>query len=697
MPPEAEPALAAEFPPATEEQWLSLVDKVLKGGPLSRLESTTPGGLTIHPLYTREGDPVDDEAVSQPGLSPFTRGSDKSRPEELPWGIRVLLETADPVAASKLAVRGLERGSTELLVRFDEAFRSGVAPGEAGFDDLCGADGVAITTVEDLAATLSGVLLDLAPVHLEAGSQFTRAADLLIAVLESNEITAKQASGGVGADPIGFLATSGKLPQGIEAALEELGALAARLADSYPGVRAVSVDTTPYVEAGASEVQELAVMLSTGAAYLRAMAAADIGIDDACRQIEVTLSADADVFNCIAKLRAARRVWSTMTAACGATDEAQAMRQHVRTADRMMTKRDPWVNLLRVTAANFAAGVGGAASVTTASFDSQLGEPVELGDRLARNTQLLLQDESNIGRVIDPMGGSWFIESLTDEIATAAWALFQELESQGGLPRVLLDGSLAERIETVRSSRLDRVARRVEPITGVSEFPDIHEALEVRTSPDRSAVRAQAAKATVPAAAYSTGSSSIGSSSTGSGATSSKSTECTPLISVRWAQDFEVLRDRSDAQVASSGTRPRVFLVNIGPVAVHTARASFAKNFFESGGIEAVTSERGSSTGFDATAEGASAAVADLAADGAQLVCICSSDAVYAEIAEEFARALGASGMSSVYLAGNPGDSREALSKAGANEFIHVGVNALDVLQRAHDLLGTPGGAEVLV
>ena len=158
----------------------------------------------------------------------------------------------------------------------------------------------------------------------------------------------------------------------------------------------------------------------------------------------MTLSADADVFNCIAKLRAARRVWSSMTAACGATSGTQAMRLHVRTADRMMTKRDPWVNLLRVTAANFAAGVGGAASVTTASFDSQLGEPVELGDRLARNTQLLLQDESNIGRVIDPMGGSWFIESLTDEIATAAWALFQELESEGGLPGVLLDGSLAD-------------------------------------------------------------------------------------------------------------------------------------------------------------------------------------------------------------------------------------------------------------
>ena len=277
MPPEAEPALAAEFPPATEEQWLALVDKVLKGAPLSRLESLTPGGLTIHPLYTRDAEPVDDEVVGEPGLPPFTRGSDQSRSEDVPWGIRVLLDSADPVEAAELAVRGLERGSTELLVRFDEAFRLGVAPGEAGFDELCGVDGVSITTFDDLADALRGVMLDLAPVHLAPGSQFTRAADLLIEVLERSGISAAQAAGGVGADPIGFLAASGKIPQGIGTATEELGALAARLADAYPGVRAVSVDTTPYVEAGASEVQELAAMLSTGAAYLRAMSSAGVG------------------------------------------------------------------------------------------------------------------------------------------------------------------------------------------------------------------------------------------------------------------------------------------------------------------------------------------------------------------------------------------------------------------------------------
>lgn len=677
MPSEAEPALAAEFPSATKEEWLALVDKVLKGAPLSRLESKTLGGLAVHPLYTRSENPVDPSAVGVPGMPPFTRGSEAVHADvEVPWGVRALVDSADPADAAKLAVRGLERGSTELALRFDRAFRLGAAPGAGGFDDLCGVDGVSVLNADDLAGALDGVLLDLAAVHLDAGSQYVVAAELLADVLGRAGITAEQAAGGIGADPIGHLASTGTLPQGLDTALEELGSLALKLAESSPGIRAVRVDTGAYVEAGASEVQELAVMLATGAAYLRAMADAGVEIDDACNQIEVTLSVDADVFNCVAKLRAARRVWAAMTQACGASAESQAMSLHARTAARMMTRRDPWVNLLRVTAATFAAGVGGASSVTAATYDSQLGEPVELGRRLARNTQLLLQEESNIGRVVDPMGGSWFIESLTDEIANAAWTLFQELEAAGGLPAVLIDGSLAERIAAVRDVRFDRVARRADAITGVSEFPDINEATDTRAIPDLSKVRERAAGAGAPS--YSVG---------------PDATSCEPLVPVRWAQNFEALRDRSDAQLATAGARPKVFLANIGPVAVHTARATFAKNFFESGGIEAVTSERGSTSGFEATAEGAAAAAADAAATGAQLVCICSSDALYAEIAESFASALAA-GASSVYLAGNPGESREALQTAGVAEFIHVGVNALDVLQRAHDSLGTPA-AEV--
>jgi methylmalonyl-CoA mutase len=668
---EAEPTFAGEFPPATEEQWLALVDKVLKGAPLSKLRSVTPGGIVVEPLYTRDASPGAHDEAGLPGHAPFVRGSSATAPEDGGWGIRALLTNPDPRDANRTALRELERGATELTVRFDRAFRAGLGVDQPEFATESGVDGVLITSTDDLATVLDGVLLDVAPVHLEPGAQFGRAADLLLGVIGRSDVDAGQVAGGLGADPIGHLAAAGRLPQGLDGALAELGALAARVQRDHPLLRTVRVDTTPYVEAGASETQELAAMLATGAAYLRALAAAGLDVDAACAQIEITLSADADVFTTIAKLRAARRVWAAMAQACGASEPAQAAELHVRTADRMMTRRDPWVNLLRVTAAAFAAGVGGAASVTTAAFDAELGEPDELGRRMARNTQLLLQEESNVGRVADPAGGSWYVETLSERIAQVAWEQFGRLEATGGVAAALLDGSLAADIAEVRDARLARVASRKEPITGVSEFADVAETPLARTEPDLRTLRSRAHEASVAASLTGT------------------ATECEPLRRVRWAEQFEALRDASDSYLAATGARPKVFLVNLGPVAVHTARATFAKNFFEAGGIEAVTGEAGASTGYDDPA----VAVADVLAQGAHLVCLCSSDAVYAERSVEFARALSDAGLHPLYLAGNPGDRRDAEVAAGVTEFIHLGVDVLDVLRRAHEVIGTPTGA----
>jgi methylmalonyl-CoA mutase len=327
----------------------------------------------------------------------------------------------------------------------------------------------------------------------------------------------------------------------------------------------------------------------------------------------------------------------------------------------MLTRRDPWVNLLRVTSASFAAGLGGAASVTSLPFDAALGEPEELGRRMARNTELLLQEESNLGRVTDPMGGSWYVESLTDQIAEAAWVAFQGIEAAGGIATVLLDGSLSAEIEQVRNVRLGQVATRAQPITGVSEFPNLAEepvVRAVRNSPVNKTPRGGTA-----------------------------STICEPLPRVRWAQEFEALRDASDVLVAATGARPKIFLVNLGPVAVHTARATFAKNFFEAGGIETVTSELGGSSGF----EDPEVALAEAIESGAVLACLCSSDKFYEERAQSFAQVLSQGGLAAVYLAGNPGDRREQEVAAGVTDFVHLGVNALELLTGALHAAGATG------
>ena len=628
---EADTELAAGFDAATDEQWRSAVDKVLKGAPFERLVSRTADGIEVQPLYTAGGTAAD--GAGFPGAAPFTRGADAApRPQGL-WDIRATVADAAPADAARWALRELERGTTSLLVRLDEAFRTGGA---------AGADGVAVTSVDDLDAALDGVLLDLAPVFLQPGAGFVRGAELLTALWERRGHAATEVRGGIGADPVGLLATTGQ-----PAALDELGSLGSSLAATHPHVSVAAVDTSAVAEAGASPAQELGYLLATGAAYLRALAAAGVPVDQAVQTVELTLTVDADVFGSIAKLRAARRLWAHLATACGASAGAAAPRLHARTARHMMTRRDPWVNLLRVTAATFAAGAGGAESLVTLPFDAAVGVPDELGRRMARNTQVILQEESNVGRVIDPAGGSWYVESLTDQLAQSAWDEFVALEAAGGVVAALQDGSLADRIAQVRSTRAGLVARRKAPITGVSEFPDINE----------EPVERAATGAAAPAADGEL-----------------------PLPTVRWAEPFEALRDAAD----SAGTRPTVFLVNLGPVAVHTARATFAKNFFEAGGIATTTSERGGTTGFADPAE----AVADLA--GARLVCICSSDALYEEHALAFAEALTAAGVDRVYLAGNPGDRRDAETAAGVDEYVHLGVDVLDTLTRAHEVLGTP-------
>ncbi|MGI9578688.1 MAG: methylmalonyl-CoA mutase family protein, partial [Microthrixaceae bacterium] len=548
----------------------------------------------------------------------------------------------DPAAANATALRELERGATSLELSVVQP--SGDEP----------------VAAERLAQALDGVYLDLAPVVLAPGAEFMSTSESLMRLWAERGIPDGDAVGGFGADPIGTLARTGVLAQGIDRALADAAGLASMTSSRYPGVRALSIDATVVAEAGATEGTELATMLSAGAAYLRSMQDAGLEARAASSQIEITLGADPDFFTTIAKFRAARRVWSTMAEACGIDVGSAPPRIVARTLHRSMSRCDPWVNLLRVTSAAFAAVLAGADSVITLPFDSELGEAGELGRRMARNTQLLLGEESGVGRVIDPAGGSWYIENLTDELAIEAWSQFRTIEGAGGLPGALLDGTLAARVRTARSDRLERVATRKAPITGVSEFPDIHEE-SVATTPRDAAP-------------------SGGPTGADLGETSA-ATRCEALEPVRWSQEDEALRDAAD-RAAASGERPKVFLANLGSVSTHTARASWAKNFFEAGGIEAVTSQRGATEGFD----DAETLSADFAESGASLACVCSSDPVYAERAAELLPALA--GAARVYLAGNPGELRDTLNAGGVEQYIHVGVDVLATLRSAHELLG---------
>ncbi|MEV4332688.1 methylmalonyl-CoA mutase family protein [Streptomyces sp. NPDC049597] len=616
-------SLAAEFPDATHEQWQRLVEGVLrKAGKDAQgtaaeeaLSTALDDGITARPLYTAGGGA---DGSGLPGFAPFTRGGRPEGGVVSGWDVRQRHDRPDPAAANEAVLTDLENGVTSLWL-------------------TVGASGL---PVDALGAALDGVLLDLAPVVLDAGADFEAAAEALLRLYEERGVAPAAVLGNLGADPLGLAARTGRYG-GLDGRMAAAAALAVRCDASHPGLRAVTVDALPYHEAGATTAQELGCSLATGVAWLRELTGAGLGVDAACRQLEFRYAATADQFLTIAKLRAARRLWSRVAEVCGAADGAGAQRQHAVTSSVMMTRRDPWVNMLRTTVASLAAGAGGADSVTVLPFDHALGLPDAFARRIARNTSTILLEESHMGRVIDPAGGSWYVERLTDELAQAAWVWFQEIERAGGQAAALRGGLVGERIGTAWESRSRRLATRREPVTGVSEYPLLAEA----------PVQRDAAPARPSGG----------------------------LPVVRRDEAFEALRARSDAHLAATGARPKVFLAALGPASVHTARATFAANLFQAGGIEPV---------HDPVSVDAASAAEAFAASGAQVACLCSGDAVYAEQAGPVAEALKSAGARLVFLAGRPGEQRETYEKAGVDEFVVAGGDAVAVLTSVLDRIG---------
>ncbi|MFP3968006.1 methylmalonyl-CoA mutase subunit beta [Actinomadura fulvescens] len=602
VPPE-ELDLAAAFPPAERDRWRELVKGVLrKSGaaaddtPLDEIEGLLArdsyDGVPIAALYTR-----DDTVPGRPGLAPYVREVRPDGEGLAGWDVRQRHVHPDPAVTRQAVLADLENGATSVWLTL-------------------GAAGLPVAALPE---ALRDVYLDLAPVVLDAGSDTAEAAEALFALAQERD-QAANVSGNLGADPLGLKARTG----GPDAGLGRVAELAARCVRDFPKLRAVTVDGTVYHDAGGSDTEELGAAVAAGVAYLRALTDAGLSVDEAFGQLEFRLAVNADQFLSIAKLRAARRLWRRVAEVSGAAD-GTVMRVHAVTSSAMMTRRDPWVNMLRTTVAAFAAGIGGADAVTVQPFDARLGLPDDFARRIARNTQTLLLEESSLARVVDPAGGSWYVERLTEDLAQAAWAWFTDIEKAGGLAAALGSGLVADRLAATWARRRKDIARRKAPLTGVSEFPNLNEKL-----PERS-----------PAPEQPDGG----------------------LPLVRYAQDFEALRDRSDAHAEATGARPKVFLATLGPIAVHTARASFAANLFQAGGIETV-----------------SGAPEEFAGSGAAVACLCSSDRLYAERAADAARILKDAGAIKVWLAGKG-------SFDGVDAQIFAGCDAVEVLETTlHDL-----------
>jgi methylmalonyl-CoA mutase len=612
--------LAAEFPPATREQWRRLVEGVLKGAPFEkRLVAKTYDGLAVEPLYPRNAD-------AQPVFGRMPGAA---------WTIMQRVDHPDPAAANALALHDLENGSNGLAVVFAGAL------GAYGF-------GVA-TSEEATRRALDGVHLDAGiALDLDPGAQGEMIAPLVAALVNRRGTAPAATDIRFGLDPIGAAASRGgssmpwsRQALAFSAAISDLRAQGFRGPFAAPDGRVIH-------NAGGSEAQELAYVLAVAVAYLRALEANGVALDTARGMIYFRLAADADQLLTIAKFRALRKLWARVEEACGITPAPAFIA--AETAWRMMTRRDPFVNMLRTTIAVVSAGLAGADAVGVLPFTMALGLPDSFARRIARNTQLMLLEESHLAKVADAAAGSGGIEDLTEKLCHAAWTLFQEVECRGGAWTALEQGLIQQKVADVRRAREAAVARRKDALTGTSDFPDLAEAPVAVLDVAPVAMPSEAAPS-----------------------------QFEPLPSIRLAQPFEELRDASDRRLAQTGARPKIFLANLGRLSDFTTRAAFAKNFFEAGGIEAVTND-----GFASRDE----MVAAFKGSGARLACLCASDAVYASEAVAAAHALAAAG-ARLALAGRPGEQEQALRSAGIEAFIFAGCDMLAALRKAHGAIAS--------
>jgi methylmalonyl-CoA mutase len=627
------------FPEASEQDWLKRVEAVLKGDDFEKkLVSRTHDNLRIAPLYARAPH------------APLVAGANAGEP----WRVCVRVDHPVDVVAAAQAREDLEGGADALALVF---------PGGRSARSY----GLPCDTVADLDAALAGVHLDLLDVRLDPAPAGRVHALSVAALVERRKLNPSRLRLDFGMDPVASLLLHGMVPWDWPAMAARLGETVTTLVQRGFNGPFLTVDLRPCHEAGASEGQELAAGLAQGVLYLRALENHGLTLDAARRAISFIVPTDADQFMGIAKMRALRKLWAGVEAACGLPP--QALRINAETSWRMLTRRDPYVNILRASVATFAAGVGGADSITVLPFTQCLGLPDAEARRLARNTSIVMMEESNLWRVVDPAAGAGGFETLTEALAAKAWALFQEIEAEGGLVASLTAGKLQARIATVRAARMKALATRKEPLTGTSEFANLSEIAPRILDVPVSSIKVPEARAktthglstpeAIDALLKGANRAEVAPPLVGS-------LRAEPLVSNRHSEPFETLRDNADAVEQRTGKRPQVTLLTMGELADHAARLAFTRNFFEVGGFEVVVSQKPASS--------------------AALVCLVGSDAAYASEGANRAAFCIVAG-NTVWLAGRPGELEAALTKEGVSRFVYAGCDVVEALTAAHNLV----------
>lgn len=702
--------LTDEFDPHSYDQWKAAAEALLKGASFEKkLLTPLHEGITLRPIYRREDAVGLPQVGSLPGLGDRVRGRRASGYLCTPWLISQELPCSTPAEFNRVALHELQNGQSELNIPLDEAVRCGLDPDHSKVGEV-GRGGLSVSTVCDLEQALRGIHVDKVPLYFRTGTAALPVATLLFAYAQKQGVPFESLSGCLEADPLGNLAVKGELSISLQTAWRNI-AILTRFAEAHaPRLQTLAVQGHPYSDGGATAVEELGYVLATAVEYLRRMDEQGVAPATTANHMRLCFSVGGNFFVEIARLRAARMLIERVIEAFGAQSGTCGIHIHARTASWNKTYYDPYVNMLRTTTEAFSAVLGGCDSLHVSPFDEIIRLPDEFSRRIARNTQLILAEECDLKHVVDPAGGSWYIEWLTDQIASKAWEVFQGVEAAGGMTKALEEGIPQRQVAASAAKKAKAIAQRRDIIVGTNMYPNASErplenrepdypaifrerslhTAEVRKSANTSArdnalaafssAVQEGSEATVPLgiAAFEAGA-TLGEVTRSLWSGEGSFARATPIARARAAEPFEQLRKSSERQLEQTGSLPKVFQANLGPSRAYRARADWTSAFFQVGGFEVLN---------DSDFEGIDDAVKAAQASGAKIIVITGTDDTYVEHAASLAGALkSALPDARVLLAGAPGDHEQAWKDAGIDGFVHVRVNTYDTLKELLETL----------
>jgi methylmalonyl-CoA mutase len=616
------PKLFSEFPPVKTKDWEKKIREDLKGADYDqKLLWRTNDEMVFRPYYRKEDLSELKYLDTLPGHYPFVRGKKVSNND---WEIRQNIIVRSFSTANKTALALLEKGITSPGFILKETIPE---------------------TEKHLEKLLTGIDLQTTPLHFFIDSNDYSILKLLSVLIREKGLNPVLIKGSLNLDPLGFLFRTGRFRQDQKRDTDALKKAIEFASSALPSFRILTVNAGIFHNAGASISQELAFALAAGTEYLALLTEAGLTVDEIVPRMGFHFSAGTEYFREIAKLRAARLLWSVITEHFSSRNtDASAMYIHSSTSEWATTIYDPYNNMLRATTGTMSAVLGGADSVSVTPFDQATGIPGDFGERIARNTQIILKEEAYLNKVVDPGAGSYYIEKLTGIISEHAWELFRETEKNKGILNAFKNGMIQETIENHARKRLDDVAQRKEALLGINQYPDLSERASWKLNLVEDDIHPGKQNALF----------------------------AKPLKKIRAAAELENLRLKTE----KAEKRPVAFLLTFGDPFMRRQRAGFSAGLFTCGGFSVIVN-----TGFHNIDDGVMEAIKQ----SADIVVLCSSDKEYTNAGPRVAEKL--KGKAIIVIAGYPEESIEQLKKAGIEHFIHIQSNIVEELQKFQKLL----------